>query len=113
MCKEFVLSKIVLVHISTRTKKDNSLTSQSWGVITSSHDLTLLIIVAHLTLCLAQSSLEARDFLVVALLAGLVGLLKLFLTGEVLLKGFFSLLKLPLELLNLVLTGLSLRLSCF
>lgn len=61
----------------------------------------------HLALCLAESSLEAADFLVVALL----GLLELFLISEVLLEGVFSLLELPLELLNLVLTGLSLRLD--
>lgn len=61
----------------------------------------------HLALCLGESSLEAADFLVLALL----GLLKLFLTCQVLLKGVFSLLELPLKLLNLVLTGLSLRLD--
>lgn len=65
----------------------------------------------HLALCLAESSLEAADFLVVVLLTALLGLLELFLISEVLLEGFFSLLEFPLELLNLVLTGLSLRLN--
>ncbi len=65
----------------------------------------------HLVLCLAESSLEVADLLVVALLTALVALLLLFLFREVLLKGFFSLLKLPLDLLDLVLTGLSLSLS--
>lgn len=48
-----------------------------------------------------------------AVLAGLVTLLQLFLTGEVLLQRLLRLLELPLDLLNLVLTGLGLRLSRF
>lgn len=67
----------------------------------------------HLALCLAENSLQVADFLVVALLTALLGLLKLFLMSEVLLEGFFSLLEFPLELLNLVLPGLSLRLDRF
>lgn len=61
----------------------------------------------HLAFRLAESSLEVADFLVVALLTALLGLLELFLISEVLLKGLFSLLELPLDLLHLVLTGLS------
>lgn len=61
---------------------------------------------SYFALCLAQSNLEIADFLVVALL-------KLFLTGDILLVDFCRLLELPLDLLNLILTGLSLRLSQF
>lgn len=39
-----------------------------------------------------------------------MALLKLLLIGQVLLKGLFGLLELPLELLDLVLTALSERL---
>ena len=69
--------------------------------------------LTHFGLCLAQRRLEVADFLAVVLLTALVALLELFLIGQVLLKGFFSLLELPLQLLDLVLTGLSLRLSRF
>lgn len=65
---------------------------------------------AHLALGLAESRLEVDDFLVVTLLTALVGLLQLFLICDVLLKGLFSLLKLPLDLLILVVTILGERL---
>lgn len=62
--------------------------------------------VPYFVLCLAQSRLEIVHFLAVVLLAGLLNLLLLV---KVLLKRFFSL----LDLLNLVLTSLSLRLGRF
>lgn len=68
-------------------------------------------VAPHSALCLTESSLQVADFLVVALLTALLGLLKLFLMSQVLLEGFFGLLELPLELLNLALPGLSLRLN--
>lgn len=54
--------------------------------------------------CLADGSLEVGDFLTVTLL-------QLFLTIKVVLKSFLSLLELPLELLDLAVTVLRLRLD--
>lgn len=64
------------------------------------------MIFSYFALCLAQSSLQIADFLVVVLL-------KLLLIGEVLLVGVFGLLELSLNLLYLIQTGLSLRLGRF
>lgn len=54
--------------------------------------------------CLADSSLEVGNFMTVTLL-------ELFLTISVVLKSFLSLLELPLELLDLGVTVLRLRLD--